>query len=197
MKTGELLKKANENLSECSINCAEKTFVNESEAKQFFVRLKTKITNINEWNEHSAMSSYKLFGTDGELSKDQIIYVGAFIRIALKASGKYDWVRVSGIVESANELIITVNPTFDPTAEKVDQNVISHFFTDASINNFCVIRQDLTTALYVIGLNEKQNTGETGHFLESIRNVAVNLATYLGIQNGEWEKFCHSFIGEN
>ncbi len=194
MKTDELLNKASENLSESSVSCAEKTFVNESEAKRFFVRLKMKITNISEWKEHSAMSSYELFDADGDLSKDRIIYIGAFIRIALKASGKYDWIRVDRILEDENEFIITVKPTFDPTAEKVDENVISHFFTDASSNNFCVCQKSLTVALYVIGLDEKQNTSETDNVFESIRNAFLNAATYLGIQKGEWEKFCHSFI---
>jgi hypothetical protein len=30
--------------------------------------------------------------------------------------------------------------------------------------------------------------------LETIRNVAVNIATYLGMQKSEWEKFCHHFL---
>jgi hypothetical protein len=49
-------------------------------------------------------------------------------------------------------------------------------------------------AFYVIGLNEKANSTETDGALETVRNIAVNLATYLGMQKSEWEKFCHHFL---
>ncbi len=116
------------------------------------------------------------------------------MRISLKGSGKYDWIRVIDIYEAADKFVVTVKPTYDPTQEKSDKTVISHFFTDDSTNNFCVLRKEKTIAFYVIGLGEKQNTNETKNTLETIRNVAVNLGSYLGIQKVEWEKFCHHFL---
>jgi hypothetical protein len=107
---------------------------------------------------------------------------------------KYDWVRVIDIYEEADEFIISVKPTYDPTAETIDKNVISHFFTDESTNNFCLLRKSDTIWFYVIGLGEKQNTSETKNALETVRNVAVNLGSYLGIQKSEWEKFCRHFL---
>lgn len=116
------------------------------------------------------------------------------MRILLKGSGKYDWVKIISIDEATDEFIITVKPTFDPTADEPDKTVISHFFTDESTNNFCLSRNGGKISFYVIGLNEKQNTSETKNTLETVRNVAVNAAAYVGIQEGEWEKFCHSFL---
>lgn len=194
MKTDELLKQAKENKNESSISSAEKDFVSETEASKVFALLKTKILQISEWNIHSLISSYALFDENGNEITDGKIAVGAFIRIHLKASGKYDWIRAVDFYETPDEFILTVQPTFNPTAERVDKSVVSHFFTDESTNNFCLFQKNRTIGFDVIGLHEKQNVSETGGALETIRNVAVNAATYLGMQNSEWEKFCHHFI---
>ena len=38
------------------------------------------------------------------------------------------------------------------------------------------------------------NTAEAKNALEAARNAAVNLGSYLGVQRGEWEKFCHHLL---
>lgn len=190
----DLLKQTQLNEDESSISSAEKTFSDETGATQVFSILKTKILNIDEWNEHALLCEFGLFDENGESHQTNILSVGVFIRISMTGSGKYDWIKIINIRETADELVITVKPTFDPTAEKPDKNIISHFFTDESTNNFCLLRETKTVSLYVIGLNEKQNTSETKNALETIRNVAVNLAAYLGMQKGEWEKFCHHLL---
>ncbi len=190
----DLLNQAQLNEDESSISSAEKTFSDEADAAQIFSILKTKILSIDEWNEHALLSEYGLFDENGAIRQTKILSVGVFMRISMTGSGKYDWIKIINIRETADELVITVKPTFDPTAEKPDKNLISHFFTDESTNNFCLLRERKTVSLYVIGLNEKQNTSETKNALETVRNVAVNLGTYLGIQKSEWEKFCHHFL---
>jgi hypothetical protein len=138
------------------------------------------------------MSTYALFDENGREINE--INVGDFIRISLKASGKYDWIRVIEVYDQPDEFVIIVKPTYDPTDAENDKTAVSHFFTDEATNNFCLLRKAATVAFYVIGLNEKQNTSETDSALETIRNVAVNAATYLGMQKSEWEKFCHHFL---
>ena len=196
MKTDELLKRAKENEKENSVSFANKDFESEAAARQVFSRLTTRLTDIGEWNKHALMSSYALFSENGKEIESGKITVGAFLRVHLAASGKNDWIRVLDFYKTANEFIITVKPTFDPTAEKPDEKVISHFFTDESTNNFCVRRKNRTVTFYVIGLDEKRNTSETGGALETVRNVLVNVATFLGTQKSEWEKFCHHFLAD-
>lgn len=193
-KINHLLEQANLNEDESSTSSAGKKFSVEAEAEKVFSILKTKLLNIDEWNEHGGLSSYGLFDENGQPLIDKSLFVGVFIRISLKATGKYDWVRVIDIYEAADEFVITVKPTFDPTEEKPDKSRISHFFTDDSTNNFCLLKKAETVKFYVIGLNEKRNTSETENIVESVRNVAVNLGSYLGIQKSEWEKFCRSFL---
>lgn len=182
------------NKHESSVSSAEKTFSDEPEAERFFSILKTKILHIDEWNEHAMLSEFWLFDETGQKRQSGILEVGTFLRISLKGSGKYDWVKIISIDEAVNEFIITVKPTFDPTADEPDKTVISHFFTDEATNNFCLSKDGRKISFYVIGLNEKRNTSETKNALETIRNVAVNVAAYVGVQQGEWEKFCHSFL---
>ncbi|MEP6900851.1 MAG: hypothetical protein ABJA66_03815 [Actinomycetota bacterium] len=195
-KTDNLLNQANLDTHHSSLSSAEKTFADEARSSEVFSALKAKLLNIQEWNDHSMLSSYQLFDENGQTLKTEKLAVGQFLRISLKGTLKYDWIRILDIVEAADEFIITVKPASDPTAEKTDKSVISHFFTDESTNNFCLLKRANTVAFYVIGLDEKQNTSETKNALETIRNVAVNLGSYLGIQKGEWEKFCHDFLND-
>ncbi|MEP7038923.1 MAG: NAD(P)/FAD-dependent oxidoreductase, partial [Acidobacteriota bacterium] len=194
MKTDKLLNQAEQNENESSISSADKSFANPADATRVFSSLKTKLLNIDEWNNHSLLSSYALFDENGFESSESELAVGKFIRIALTASGKYDWIRIIEIYDAPDEFIITVKPTFDPTAENVDKSAISHFFTDQSTNNFCLFKKGEIAAFYVIGLHEKQNTSETENTLETIRNAAVNVAAYLGMQTSEWAKFCRHFL---
>lgn len=193
-KTDSLLNQANLDENHSSFSSAEKTFSAEAEAAQVFAILKAKLLSVAEWNAHSLLSSFNLFDENGQTLATGELAVGAFMQISLKGTVKYDWVRVIDIYEAAGEFIITVKPTFDPTADEVDNQVVSHFFTDESTNNFCLLRRADTVALYVIGLNEKMNVSETKNALEAVRNAAVNAGSYLGVQTGEWEKFCHHFL---
>lgn len=196
MKTDDLLKQANENRNQSSINFAEKCFEKAEDAKRVFAALKTMILRIDEWNVHSLISTFELFDKNGKQLENGKLAVGLCIRIALRASGKYDWIHIENMFETANEFIITVKPCFDPTDENRDEKTISHFFTDDSTNNFCIYKKDKTVAFYVIGLGEKMNTNETSGALETVRNAAVNFGTYLGIQSSEWGKFSDHFLAD-
>jgi hypothetical protein len=195
-KTDELLERSRLDENHSSFSSAEKTFDDEREAAKVFSILKTQLFDVNEWNSHAMLSSFELFNENGRALQTQKLADGVFMRISLKGAMKYDWVRIIDIYDEANEFIITVKPTFDPTDEKADKSVVSHFFTDESTNNFCLVRRTYMVTLCVIGLNEKMNSEETSGALETARNAAVNLGSYLGVQRGEWEKFCHHFIDD-
>jgi hypothetical protein len=180
---------------ESSISCASRAFSTVSEAENFLDNLKSKLLHVKKWSEKSGLSSYELFDENGSLSHRKQAIIGDFIRIALHGSGKYDWVKILDIYDSPNEIVLTVKPSFNPTAEETDRNVTSHFFTSEATNNFCVERKENTINFYVIGLSEKTNTGETESFVETVRNFATaNIGSYFGIQKSEWKKFCENFL---
>ncbi len=180
---------------ESSITFASRAFSDANKAEDSFNHLKQKLFHIRSWNAKSFLTSFELFDKDGKPSQTESAAVGDFIRLSLAGSGKDDWVKIIKITEKPDEAIITVKPTYNPTENQPDRNATSHFFTADSTNNFCLGKNRETISFYVIGLDEKTNTNETGNFIETVRNVAVsNIGSYLGIQKGEWKTFCENFL---
>jgi hypothetical protein len=196
-KPEELLHEA-ENASDTSLNEAERIFADEAEAIPFFDHVKRKMLDVREWGDSSSVSNYSLFGSMGDEITGQEIGIGNFIRINLYGGGKYDWVRVTHIYETPNEFVITVRPSYDPTEQPPNPDVISHFFEPVATNNFCLQRSGQVLEFYVIGINEKQNTSFTSGLLESARNVAAaNLGYFLGIQKSVWTEYCNNMLEVN
>jgi hypothetical protein len=190
-----LLAAADQNESESSVSFDRREFPDADGARSFFSGAKAALADIRKWNEYATLSGFELFGDDGNGREGGNILEGDFIRISLAGSGKDDWVRVIEIYESDSEFIVVVKPTFDPTDKSPDRAATSHFFTSEAVNNFCLAMNGQSVFSYIIGLNEKQNTSETGGVLETVRNVATaNLGSYLGIQKGEWTAFCKNLL---
>lgn len=180
---------------ESSINNAEREFGNDTDAHRFFEGLKRKLFDISHWNHRSGLSNYKLFDQTGNVSADNLIRRGSFIMITLHGSGKSDWVHVEDVLDSETEAVITVRPTYDPTDKPANTGKISHFFTSDATNNFCAFQHGNIVTMYVIGLNERLNSGHADGMIEKVRNAVVaNAGSYLGIQSAEWSKFCKSFL---
>lgn len=200
-KIGDLLlqarAQAEKTPQESSVTCASRAFADEESAAEKFEKLKQKLLQIKDWNEKSGISSYELFDADGSVAHRRQAIIGDFIRIALHGSGKYDWVKIINVDASADEIVLTVKPSYDPTEKEVDKSVTSHFFTSDATNNFCIEKKGAEINICVIGLSEKTNTSESGGVVETIRNAATaNVGSYLGIQKAEWKKFCESFLQE-
>ena len=101
-KTDKLLNQANLDEDHSSFSSAEKTFPDQAQAAQIFSILKAKLSNINEWNAHSLLSTFGLFDENGQPLQNEKLAVGVFMQIALKGTVKYDWVRVIDIYEAAD-----------------------------------------------------------------------------------------------
>jgi len=195
-KIEELIEAANSSTEgDTSLNVAKRIFGDAGKCDAFFAKTCSDLLSITEWNRNSSATNYKLFDEAGTDIDPSPIDVGRFIRIGLYGSGKYDWVRVVEIFDELNEFILKVKPSHDPTQDRVEPTLISHFFGPEAENNFCVQRHDKTVAFYVIGLNEKQNSRFTDSLIESARNVAVaNIGYYTGLQKSVWKQFASNFI---
>jgi hypothetical protein len=182
---------------ESSITFASRAFSDAAEAEISFNHLKEKLLHIRSWNAESFLTTFELFDQDGKPNQRETAVAGDFIRLSLTGSGKYDWVKIIEIAEEADEAIVRVKPSHDPTENQPDKNATSHFFTDDSTNNFCLGKNRETISFYVIGLNEKTNTNKTESIIETVRNIAVaNIGSYLGIQKSEWKIFCNNFLNK-
>ena len=190
-----LLEQAKSDENHSSVSHSEIEFKKQAEAAQAFSEYKEKLLIVDCWNEAGEISSYTLFNQKGEKLKSRTIAENSLIRISLKGTGKYDWVKVVEIADNKHEMILTVQPTFDATAQESKKNRVSHFFTDEARNNFCLQLDNKKINFYIIGLNEKQNVTHTNDFVEAIRNwVTANIGSYLGIQKGEWKIFAKNFL---
>lgn len=177
-----------------SVAQATRIFPDASNAVKAFEFLHKELYLIENWNEWSEISSFELFDENGCAKPGESAAVGDYIKIILPGSGKDDWVKVIEITETADEIVLTVQPSCDPTDEE-NKSSTSHFFTDASTNNFCLQRKDAKLNFYIIGLNEQTNTKATSGILETARNLATaNVGSFLGIQKTQWETFCRNFL---
>lgn len=195
-KITDLIEKANTDTEEkTSITSARRVFSDETEAKTAFEKFGEKLLQIELWNAESGISSFALFDENGEEAKDRPAKTGDFMCAELKGTGKADWLKITKIHGTADEKILTVQPTYDPTEKSADKSVTSHFFTSDSTNNFCLQLHGTIINMYVIGLNEISNTSDTNNIIESARNFATaNLGHFLGVQKAEWTKFCENFL---
>lgn len=177
-----------------SVTNATRNCSSETEAKNVFQRLIQKLFNIEQWNAESNLSSFALFDENGFAKMEKIAAVGDFIRITLPGSGKNDWVKIVEIHDAADEIVLTVQPSSNPT-DKEDNSTTSHFFTNDSTNNFCLQKKGIELNFYVIGLGEKSNTEDTSGIVETVRNFATaNIGHFLGIQKAQWQNFCDNFV---
>jgi hypothetical protein len=177
-----------------SVTSAKRLFKSAEEAAPAFASFREKLYDINAWELESGVTSFQLFSENGEKLDAEKARKGNFVRITLPGSGKHDWVKIVEITDAPDEVVITVQPSYDPTAKDADQDTTSHFFTDDSRNNFCLQKDDKSLAVYVIGLYEKPNVSDTGSVIESARNVATATFGWLGFQKIEWKTFCENFL---
>ena len=177
-----------------SVTSAERAFEPAEETVEAFGLFREKLYDINRWEADSGVSAFQLFDESGKGLETKRAQKGNFVRISLPGSGKHDWVKIVDIHDASDEVVITVQPTYDPTEKDAGKDATSHFFTSDSRNNFCLQKKDGSLAVYVIGLHEKPNTSESGGVLESVRNVATASFGWLGFQKVEWKTFCENFL---
>jgi hypothetical protein len=179
---------------ESSVASATRVFSDVTEAENVFFNLRKRLLRVELWNRASEISSFHLFDRNGNAAPEKTAAEGDFIKIILPGSGKDDWVKITEIHDSADEIVLTVQPSPDPTAKETDETT-SHFFTSDSTNNFCLQKNDAKINFYVIGLSERTNTEDTSGIIESARNFATaNAGSLLGIQKFQWETFCENFL---
>ncbi len=186
--------KASETTEISSVECSTRVFNDVAESEKAFEKFRRKLFRINEWNRASEISSFYLYDENGLEQPDKNAAVSDFIKIILPGSGKSDWVKITEIYELPDEVVLTVQPSIDPTDAK-NKHSTSHFFTGDSTNNFCLQKNAGKINFRVIGLNEKSNTTDTSGVLETIRNFATaNIGSFLGIQKAQWQTFCDNFL---
>jgi hypothetical protein len=177
-------------------------------AAQAFEAQAALLFDVNRWDTISGFenAAFKLFDAEGHPVDRDHAQPGDFVRIDLPGPLGYDWVRIESASVTDTRAEIVVRPSYDPTAEPLQPDVIAHFFTDEAVNTFSVERSGTTITAEVRGEHESANVGaEAGSGVEgevaAIRNRAVaqgawgpqmplgNGRQLNGMQQHQWNRF--------
>src|SRR5688500_15225285 len=122
-KIGNLIRQVEADTEEkTSIASAERKFNDQADAEKAFLQRCEKLLQIDSWNSFSGVASFALFDENGGRLENRPAKIGDFLSIKLPATGKVDWVKVINIYKDADEMILTVQPTFNPTEDAPDKS---------------------------------------------------------------------------
>ena len=125
-KTQRLLELSNSD-EKSSVSFAERRFSDNETAKHAFIKFKSLLFDLGLWNRCSAVIGFALYGENGAEINTQTIEKNLLLRLSMPGSGKYDWVKVTEIIDSPNEIVLTVQPSHDPTDKNNKRAKTSHF----------------------------------------------------------------------
>ncbi|PRD57228.1 hypothetical protein [Sphingobacterium gobiense] len=163
------------------------------EATKFFERIRSRLLDVNRWNEitKAPSATFTIMDESGN-TIERPVQKADYIRIDIPGPGLpsakgYDWVRVEDITETADvegaRILLTLRPCPDPTQDNTDT---AHFFTLLATSSFLVEQKGGHISLHYAGRNEIVNTDNTS-ILDNLRNFMVGLGAKMGASFPQWK----------
>ncbi len=181
---------------------AEKDFESTEEAKAFFLVVKERLLNVNNWHALSGKGSAEFCLMDKNGNKvDRLVQKDDYFRIDIpgpesEEGDGYDWVQVEAIEEEADDLhehiAIRVKPASNPNRQG---NTTSHFFQNDASSTFLVERKGNTVSSEIHGRNELPNVDQPEKG-DVIRNAFVAFGAMIGFSKIQWGKLAKGFVSE-
>lgn len=172
------------------------------EASRFFELAKSRLQDVNRWQQLCGEASAVFTLTDGNGQEvNRRVQKGDYFKIDIpgpgnKAGDGYDWVRVEEIEDTNNpekELFaIRVRPAPNPQTTEEDT---AHFFKSDATSSFAVVRQGNDVMASVQGRNEKPNS-DNDNLIDKARNVLVAVGAVLGFSNPQWKSLVTGLLKE-
>ncbi|MFY9308603.1 MAG: hypothetical protein WAQ28_06060 [Bacteroidia bacterium] len=173
-----------------------------NEAVELFKVAKSRLLNINNWDEYSgaASATFELTDSNGKgISAPP--QTRNLIRIDVPGPGTFagqgfDWVCIEAIEDGSdpdaeNEFFaFRVRPAKNPDAS---DDAPSHFYTDDATSTFIIERNGNTVSASEKGRNEESNT-ETGNILDKARNVIVATGAKNGAAYPQWKSLMEGLL---
>ncbi|HYE56404.1 MAG TPA: hypothetical protein VD996_16255 [Chitinophagaceae bacterium] len=173
-----------------------------AQAKEFYLLVKQRLLNVNDWEKLCGAGSADFTLTDQQGTEaDRAAQQHDHFRIDIPGPGTvtgqgYDWVRIESIEEVSSQeddtecITIRVRPATNPKGGGDD---VAHFFTDDATSNFMVCRRGRTVTAGVYGRNEKPNT-DAEKAVDKARNTMVALSAIAGISKLQWKSLVNGLI---
>ena len=181
---------------------AFKEFSEENKAKAFYMIVKKRLLNVNEWEKIGGLLSadFRLCDEKGN-EVNRLIKENDHFKIDVPGPGTvtgdgYDWVQVESIDESSSDheelTAIKVRPATNPTNEKAD---VAHFFSDSATSSFIVERKKNVITAEVHGRNEKPNA-QSEKAIDKARNTAMAAVAITGFSKIQWQGLVDGLVKE-
>lgn len=165
----------------------------QEEATRFFERIRSRLLDVNRWNEITKAPSATFTIKDASSrTMERIVQKRDYIRIDIPGPGLpsakgYDWVQVEDITQTADtegaSILLTLRPSPDPTQDSKDT---AHFFKQLATSSFRVEQKGSHIYLHYAGRNEIINT-DNASVLDNLRNFMVGLGAKMGASFPQWK----------
>jgi len=173
---------------------------NENEAKEFFVKAKNRLQNVNQWRDYAGNISadFQLVDKRGnEVQRDAA--KGDYFKIDIPGPGSksgdgYDWVEIEDEVSTSSadseSFGFRVRPAENPT--KVDDEV-AHFYSPESTSSFIVERHKNKITVSIHDRNTKPNTN-AARTSDKVRDTVVGTAGVVAFSKIQWKNLTDGIL---
>lgn len=173
---------------------------NASAAKTFFATVKSRLLNVNNWEEVAGTGSanFQLVDAEGkEVARP--VQRGDYFKIDVPGPGPvagdgFDWVRVEEVAEvsegETESVGIRVRPTTSPLNEKED---VAHFYSPESTGSFTATREGTVITVGIYDRNTKPNqTAE--NLVDKVRDVAIGSGAVTAFSKIQWTSLAKGLL---
>jgi hypothetical protein len=172
----------------------------EHEAKNFFVNVKQRLQNVNQWKEYAGNISadFRLVDKVGK-EVQRLAKKGDYFKIDIPGPGSksgdgYDWVRIEEIVSTsepdAESFGFRVRPADNP---QKGGSEVAHFYSRESTSSFVVERNKNKITVSIHDRNTKPNTDAGGPF-DKIRDTVVGTAGVITFSKIQWKNLTDGLL---
>lgn len=158
------------------------------EAKEAFVRSRSKLFDVNQWSKMPGFSStFELFHANGSRKLTSNVEIGDYMLINLPGPVPENWVKVTSLISQENLAEFVVSPSAQPIGKMENGEKIEHFFSEEASSTFRIKRTGKTLSAYEIGRDESiNNEGKQAADREWI-NTLIAEGAWLGFQKIQWK----------
>jgi hypothetical protein len=180
---------------------SSREFPSRAEAETFFVTLRNRLQDINNWHRLTSglSAEFRLADPAGE-PVNRALRKGDLLKIDIPGPGSgsgdgYDWVMVEDIESNGTHdrenYSFRVRPAENPQTSGDD---IAHFYSPESTSTFIVGRIDNKVFAEIHDRNIKPNS-EVEKPIDQVRDAVVGTVGMLSLSKIQWQNLTDGLIG--
>ena len=171
----------------------------EHDAKNFFIKAKKRLQNVNQWKQYagSISADFQLVDNHGR-AVEREAKEGDYFKIDIPGPGTksgdgYDWVKIEEVLSTAfptgESFGFRVRPAENPQSGDTE---VAHFYAPESTSSFIVERHKNKITVSIHDRNTKPNANADG--LEKIRDTLVGTAGVVTFSKIQWKNLAEGIL---